>query len=93
MCYERSGNECSLIIANWNFIHQFFTNLKTFSLQAQKCAINVELVGDDYRELKGEIAGPPDTPYEGATFHLEIKVPETYPFNPPKVISVMCQYV
>ncbi|XP_069939358.1 ubiquitin-conjugating enzyme E2 K isoform X1 [Cherax quadricarinatus] len=52
---------------------------------AQKCAINVELVGDDYRELRGEIAGPPDTPYEGATFHLEIKVPETYPFNPPKV--------
>ncbi|XP_042237284.1 ubiquitin-conjugating enzyme E2 K-like [Homarus americanus] len=53
--------------------------------EAQKCAINVELVGDDYRELRGEIAGPPDTPYEGATFHLEIKVPETYPFNPPKV--------
>lgn len=54
-------------------------------MQAQKCAINVELVGDDYRELRGEIAGPPDTPYEGATFQLEIKVPETYPFNPPKV--------
>jgi len=53
--------------------------------EAQKCAITVELVGDDYRELKGQIAGPPDTPYEGATFHLEIKVPETYPFNPPKV--------
>ncbi|CAL4091586.1 unnamed protein product [Meganyctiphanes norvegica] len=53
--------------------------------EAQKCAINIELVGDDYRELKGQIAGPPDTPYEGATFHLEIKVPETYPFNPPKV--------
>lgn len=45
----------------------------------------MELVGDDYRELRGEIAGPPDTPYEGATFQLEIKVPETYPFNPPKV--------
>ncbi|XP_076034587.1 ubiquitin conjugating enzyme 4 [Oratosquilla oratoria] len=53
--------------------------------EAQKCAIKVELVGDDYRELKGEIAGPPDTPYEGGTFQLEIKIPETYPFNPPKV--------
>lgn len=63
-----------------------------FSVQAQKCAINVELVGDDYRELRGEIAGPPDTPYEGATFQLEIKVPETYPFNPPKVsLTVICK--
>jgi len=43
------------------------------------------MVGDSYTELKGEIAGPPDTPYEGGTFFLEIKVPETYPFNPPKV--------
>lgn len=45
----------------------------------------MDLVGDSYTELKGEIAGPPDTPYEGGTFFLEIKVPETYPFNPPKV--------
>uniref|UniRef100_A0A6G5A1Y6 E2 ubiquitin-conjugating enzyme n=1 Tax=Rhipicephalus microplus TaxID=6941 RepID=A0A6G5A1Y6_RHIMP len=50
-----------------------------------KCAIKVELVNDNYTELRGEIAGPPDTPYEGGTFVLEIHVPETYPFNPPKV--------
>lgn len=54
-------------------------------LQVAKCAIRVELVDDNYTELKGEIAGPPDTPYEGGNFILEIKVPETYPFNPPKV--------
>ncbi|XP_014485113.1 PREDICTED: ubiquitin-conjugating enzyme E2-22 kDa isoform X2 [Dinoponera quadriceps] len=50
-----------------------------------KCAIKVELVNDSLTELKGEIAGPPDTPYEGGNFVLEINVPETYPFNPPKV--------
>lgn len=54
-------------------------------LQVAKCAIKVELVNDSYTELRGEIAGPPDTPYEGGNFVLEIKVPETYPFNPPKV--------
>lgn len=53
--------------------------------QVAKCAIKVELVNDSFTELKGEIAGPPDTPYEGGNFILEIKVPETYPFNPPKV--------
>ncbi|XP_049886257.1 ubiquitin-conjugating enzyme E2-22 kDa isoform X1 [Pectinophora gossypiella] len=48
-------------------------------------AIKLELVNDSFTELQGEIAGPPDTPYEGGTFLLEIKVPETYPFNPPKI--------
>ncbi|CAI6346660.1 unnamed protein product [Macrosiphum euphorbiae] len=55
------------------------------SEELAKCSIKVDLIGDSYTELKGEIAGPPDTPYEGGTFFLEIKVPETYPFNPPKV--------
>ena len=45
----------------------------------------MELLNDCYTELKGEIAGPPDTAYEGGKFDLEIKIPETYPFNPPKV--------
>ena len=45
----------------------------------------MELVGDNYNELKGQIAGPPGTPYEGGTFNVEIIVPETYPFTPPKV--------
>lgn len=48
-------------------------------------SIKLELVNDSWTELQGEIAGPPDTPYEGGTFLLEIKVPETYPFNPPKI--------
>ncbi|KAL5289920.1 UBE2K family protein [Megaselia abdita] len=50
-----------------------------------QCSIKVELINDNWTELRGEIAGPPDTPYEGGKFILEIKVPETYPFNPPKV--------
>lgn len=48
-------------------------------------AIKLEILNDSLTELKGEIAGPADTPYEGGKFLLEIKVPETYPFNPPKV--------
>lgn len=75
----------------------------------------MDLVDETFTELKGEIAGPPDTPYEGekpslvfsssqhnsldqcevhtllvlcfvgGRYQLEIKIPETYPFNPPKV--------
>lgn len=35
--------------------------------------------------LRGRIVGPPGTPYEGGVYELEIKIPETYPFNPPQV--------
>lgn len=53
--------------------------------EVAKNLISIELVNNSLVELRGRIAGPPDTPYEGGIFHLEIKIPETYPFNPPKV--------
>ncbi|XP_050075607.1 ubiquitin-conjugating enzyme E2-22 kDa [Anopheles maculipalpis] len=55
------------------------------SEEITQCSIKLEMVNDNFTELRGEIAGPPDTPYEGGKFMLEITVPETYPFNPPKV--------
>lgn len=47
--------------------------------------IKVELADASYSRIKGEITGPPDTPYEGGKFKLDVVIPETYPFNPPKV--------
>ncbi|XP_063257869.1 ubiquitin-conjugating enzyme E2 K isoform X1 [Prinia subflava] len=55
------------------------------SPKTSKNQIKVDLVDENFTELRGEIAGPPDTPYEGGRYQLEIKIPETYPFNPPKV--------
>lgn len=54
-------------------------------LQVAGGYIKLALVNDSWMDLEGIIVGPPDTPYEGGKFTLEIKVPETYPFNPPKV--------
>uniref|UniRef100_A0AAZ3SS52 E2 ubiquitin-conjugating enzyme n=1 Tax=Oncorhynchus tshawytscha TaxID=74940 RepID=A0AAZ3SS52_ONCTS len=60
------------------------------SEETSKNQIKVDLVDENFTELKGEIAGPPDTPYEGGRYQLEIKIPETYPFNPPKVGVCVC---
>ncbi|XP_067892662.1 ubiquitin-conjugating enzyme E2Kb (UBC1 homolog, yeast) isoform X2 [Heterodontus francisci] len=60
------------------------------SLKTSKNQIKVELVDENFTELRGEIAGPPDTPYEGGRYQLEIKIPETYPFNPPKSPCTCC---
>lgn len=55
------------------------------SQEVADSGVQLSLVADDLTELAGTIKGPPDTPYEGGTFKLEIKIPDTYPFNPPKV--------
>lgn len=36
-------------------------------------------------ELRAQIVGGTDTPFEGGLFTLEIKVPERYPFEPPQI--------
>ncbi|XP_056130915.1 ubiquitin-conjugating enzyme E2 T [Lampris incognitus] len=36
-------------------------------------------------DLRAQIVGGVGTPYEGGLFSLEIKVPERYPFEPPKI--------
>nr|XP_046252102.1 ubiquitin-conjugating enzyme E2 T [Scatophagus argus]XP_046252103.1 ubiquitin-conjugating enzyme E2 T [Scatophagus argus] len=40
---------------------------------------------DRIEELQAQIVGGAETPYEGGIFSLEIKVPERYPFEPPKI--------
>uniref|UniRef100_A0A1B0A3K9 Uncharacterized protein n=1 Tax=Glossina pallidipes TaxID=7398 RepID=A0A1B0A3K9_GLOPL len=50
-----------------------------------KCAIKVEMIDNNWTDLRAEIAGPPGTPYEGGKFVLEIKVPDKYPFSAPRV--------
>lgn len=39
---------------------------------------------DIYRWV-GYVKGPPDTPFAGGNFQLDIRVPSTYPLQPPTV--------
>ncbi|KAJ5689040.1 Ubiquitin-conjugating enzyme [Penicillium macrosclerotiorum] len=47
--------------------------------------IKAEPVGnqDDVTHLRGSFPGPPDTPYQGGTYNIDIKIPLDYPFRPP----------
>lgn len=37
----------------------------------------------DLTNLQASFMGPPDTPYEGGTYIVDVKVPNEYPFRPP----------
>lgn len=45
----------------------------------------IEILNENLTEIKGHIRGPPDTPYAGGMFDLDIKIPDQYPFSPPNV--------
>ena len=39
----------------------------------------------DFTRLKGHFNGPPDTPYEGGHFEVDIQITPEYPFKPPQM--------
>lgn len=47
--------------------------------------VTAELVDDNIRHWLGRIKGPVGTPYEAGIFYLDIKIPDEYPYAPPKV--------
>ncbi|TKA82408.1 hypothetical protein B0A49_00006 [Cryomyces minteri] len=40
---------------------------------------------DDLTHLQGSFMGPPDTPYEGGTYIIDIRIGPEYPFQPPEM--------
>jgi ubiquitin-conjugating enzyme (huntingtin interacting protein 2) len=48
--------------------------------------IGIEMFNeDDVTHLRGQFQGPPDTPYEGGTYFVDIRIPTEYPFRPPQM--------
>jgi ubiquitin-conjugating enzyme (huntingtin interacting protein 2) len=45
--------------------------------------VQLEVVKEDLQHLRGSFTGPPDTPYEGGKYVVDIRIPSDYPFRPP----------
>ncbi|KIH61984.1 ubiquitin--protein ligase [Ancylostoma duodenale] len=70
IAFTRIQRECKEVVTN---------------KEIAETGIMIEILNDSLSEIKGQIRGPPDTPYQGGSFDLEIKIPDTYPFTPPKI--------
>jgi hypothetical protein len=53
-------------------------NDRSSSIEARAAGSN-----DDLTHLKATFPGPPDTPYAGGKYVVDIKIPNEYPFRPP----------
>ncbi|TPX56592.1 hypothetical protein PhCBS80983_g04449 [Powellomyces hirtus] len=54
--------------------------------------LTIEPIDDNLSHLRGTIRGPPHSAYSGGVFHLDIHIPQTYPFVPPLVKFVTRVY-
>ena len=63
------------------------SELKELNTETSKY-FRVKQVGDSMINWIAVIMGPENTPYEGGLFHLDIILPENYPFKPPTITFV-----
>eukprot|EP00462_Mataza_sp_D1_P000877 CAMPEP_0175097664 /NCGR_PEP_ID=MMETSP0086_2-20121207/5408_1 /TAXON_ID=136419 /ORGANISM="Unknown Unknown, Strain D1" /LENGTH=192 /DNA_ID=CAMNT_0016371191 /DNA_START=45 /DNA_END=623 /DNA_ORIENTATION=+ len=54
-------------------------------LANQKDSVSADTVGDSLLHWKGKVPGPEGSVYEGGLFIIDIKIPENYPFVPPRM--------
>ena len=65
-------------------VRRIIKELKDMETEAS-CHFSAGPAGDNLFNWHGLIVGPPDSPYEGGEFLLNINFPQDYPFKPPKV--------
>lgn len=47
--------------------------------------VSAATVNGNEEHLKGILVGPSGTPYAGGEFHIDIRIPKNYPFEPPRM--------
>ncbi|XP_020802959.1 ubiquitin-conjugating enzyme E2-17 kDa-like [Drosophila serrata] len=77
----RSLRRCTDSVA----VQRIQCELNKFWTEAPEGCRRIDVDEKDIFRWRATIDGPPNTPYEGGIFDLEINFDEEYPFKPPEV--------
>jgi len=70
-------------MATSNRMRRVAKELKDIQADSESKVMAQPADGSDLSHLIASFPGPPDTPYEGGTYVVDIKIPQEYPFKPP----------
>ncbi|UJR29245.1 hypothetical protein I4U23_010459 [Adineta vaga] len=56
---------------------------KSIEENSEYCSVT--LINNDIYHWQALLIGPEDSPYEGGSFRLDIRIPRDFPFNPPDI--------
>lgn len=61
--------------------------LRDIHSDQERSGVTAEICDPDgnLNHLKGTLTAPPDSPYAGGTFKVDIKIPPDYPFKAPVI--------
>ncbi|KAF9773786.1 hypothetical protein IL306_008355 [Fusarium sp. DS 682] len=59
--------------------------LKDIANDTDNSGVNASPINNDLMHLKGTFPAPPDTPYAGGTYTVDIQIPDQYPFKAPVI--------
>jgi hypothetical protein len=85
------------IFCNFFFFVNFFLDVYEFRIQKELVEITMDPPencsaapkGDNLYEWESTITGPPNSPYTGGRFQIDILFPSDYPYHPPRVYIFM----
>eukprot|EP00930_Biecheleria_cincta_P045247 TRINITY_DN31190_c0_g1_i1.p2 TRINITY_DN31190_c0_g1~~TRINITY_DN31190_c0_g1_i1.p2 ORF type:complete len:205 (-),score=40.18 TRINITY_DN31190_c0_g1_i1:11-625(-) len=60
-------------------------DIRAAAAEGKDAQVSATSVADDLRHWKAWIKGPEGTPYVGGIFHIDVVIPDDYPFSPPKM--------
>ena len=67
------------------YTKRILKEIKEVTTQDNTPWINLSPLRSDIYHLLAGIEGPPDTPYEGGVFWIDVRYPRDYPYFPPKL--------
>lgn len=85
MNIKKEVTRTSFFVSKMADLHRLKKEMTDCGRVWEESGVHAEVKDSDLTNIIARIKGPQDSPYERGVFHVEVKIPSNYPFEPPKM--------